>query len=550
MCDGINDEPSLIKLLNGTDETDCDHVWCLLTSYTRCNDFWDCIDGRDELNCSVEESTNKKKSSLALHSIYGCSMSEHFCIPSPDLFNITSRWCLPKSRAGDGRVNCWGATDERTKSCNYTSFAPENMHRYPCAGNSNICIDVTKICNGKIDCPLEDDEKLCNWLPINDDVGLFYCRNGSVIRRNRRCDDRIDCSHGEDERFCDLKHRRNVLSIGHKFNAVLYSTYPVELLKSSQISQRHFQMTVSSLPYVTSNWSCNRGMPILDRDQRRCLCSPSYFGEHCENQQSRISIFLRIISFASFPREIALKLVLYLIDITSSKILVDEEVVHLPSIHSTYTHLSLLPSIYANNSFVRIDAYEVFQQQVIGYKLSWKFDIPFSFLPVRRLSVRLTLPDEETVVSRQRVGCHPCIHGECLSYENSEDRFCRCHNGWTGINCNISFICAPGAQSLNSHRCLCPLNRHGIRCFVPNINKCQCQNGGTCIPLDARVGQSACFCNANFFGKYCEKIHANLTIKLHTVDHPKVLPIVLVQFAGVTDRDDAPFENIFMFEHV
>ncbi|CAF1510852.1 unnamed protein product [Rotaria magnacalcarata] len=189
-------------------------------------------------------------------------------------------------------------------------------------------------------------------------------------------------------------------------------------------------------------------------------------------------------------------------------------------------------------------------QRVIGYRASWKFNLSFPFLPVRRLAVRLGPFNDEHVSSRTKFTCNLCIHGQCLSYQNSDDVFCRCYNGWTGVACNETFHCALGAISLNSHRCLCPMNRYGTRCFIQNIVVCRWLNEATCLPLDVRSKRSTCLCSGNYFGQYCEQQYANLTIRTFDTYQPKALPIVLIQFVRITSFGNMLFENIFLFENI
>lgn len=550
MCNGIESQPSLLWLLNGTDETDCEDSWCFILSSTRCDGYWDCIDGRDELNCSTKLSYSTK-TSIALHNLSGCNMDEHFCLPITDLPGNISRSCLSISRVSDGHIDCWGATDERRSFCDYTIHGSDILKRYHCAGDNKICISLITVCNGHADCPLKDDETLCDWLPLSVDENYFYCRNGiRILRRVKLCNGELDCADGEDEWFCNLKIPRSSKTTIRAFHEIYFPVYPIDLPEIFASDTFSIQRIPPTSLFIASNWYCNRGMAIKNRGQRRCLCPSSYMDERCEIQRARVSLFLQVISPASLQREIAIKLIVYLIDITSMDTLGDEEILHLPYIHSLYKHLVTLPSIHANTSFVRIDAYEVNMQQIIAYRTSWKFDLPFPFLPVRRLAARLILSDDQNFAFRRRASCRSCIHGECLSYQNSDDVFCRCHNGWVGATCNVSFMCAFGAVTLNSYRCLCPMSRYGNRCFIPNIVKCSCQNGGACIPLDARIEQSVCLCSDNFFGKHCERVHANVTIKLNGMQQIKSLPVLLVQFVAVFEHSDTHFENVFLFERV
>jgi hypothetical protein len=558
LCDNNEKKLSLFELLNGTDETDCDGIWCLINPSTQCDGHWDCSNGLDELNCSSELSVGQTKSSVALRKLYGCSMLEHFCLPVFNSSEVMQRPCLEVSRAGDGHIDCLGSTDERFGLCTDISSTWISVSQYRCIGLANICIDLQRVCDGHADCPLRDDENVCEWLPTTVKPFLFYCRNGTIIRRANQCNARIDCTDGEDEWFCDLKSHTSIVMIIPRFDEYQYPVYPGGLQKMFIQDRRHIRSTPwrSSSP-MRPNWYCNRGISINDRRQLRCLCPPSYMGPRCETQRERVSVFLQVISSTLLQPEFGIKLIVYLINIVSLQVLVEEEILHLPYVHSQYKHLITLASIHANNAFVRIDAYEVSAQSIMSYRTSWKFNLPFSFLPVRRLPVRLVLPKGENTGSRIRSNCQSCVHGTCLAYQNSDDVFCQCHNGWVDQTCNTSFICASGGQTLSSHRCLCPMDRHGTRCFVPNSVKCRCQNGGVCIPLDARVEQSACLCANQYFGKYCERLHASLTINFISLHDLELLPVFLVQFVTVLKEsslgspyETMNFENIFLYERL
>jgi hypothetical protein len=88
ICDGYLE----FREGSDTDETDCEH-WLCDNQYTRCNYIWNCLNGKDEAGCSYSP----------------CGIDEHPCLS----MDTTRLMCLPLSQAGDGHVDCWGATDER-----------------------------------------------------------------------------------------------------------------------------------------------------------------------------------------------------------------------------------------------------------------------------------------------------------------------------------------------------------------------------------------------------------------------------------------------------
>ncbi len=76
----------------------------------------------------------------------------------------------------------------------------ECSYQFKC--HSYYCIPWAYLCDGKLDCPLSDDEKACGK---QDCLHLFRCKHSSTcVRLNDLCNNRIDCIYGEDELLCDL----------------------------------------------------------------------------------------------------------------------------------------------------------------------------------------------------------------------------------------------------------------------------------------------------------------------------------------------------------
>jgi hypothetical protein len=137
LCDGNNEQIAVtLDGLQYTDETECEHFPCNNT-YTRCDDFWSCANGADEVNC--QPST--------------CPPLQHMCV-FPTALALE---CLPINRSNDGIVDCLGASDER-QHCRKQGRNPST--RYRC-WNSTICISFTRLCDKVPHCPLSDDEIFC-----------------------------------------------------------------------------------------------------------------------------------------------------------------------------------------------------------------------------------------------------------------------------------------------------------------------------------------------------------------------------------------------------
>jgi hypothetical protein len=93
LCDGYVEYKELINGAIETDETNCEE-WLCDNQYTRCDRIWNCLNGVDEIHCFRQLCNNK---------------NAHPCFS----LNSSQPICLPISRAGDGIIDCVGATDER-----------------------------------------------------------------------------------------------------------------------------------------------------------------------------------------------------------------------------------------------------------------------------------------------------------------------------------------------------------------------------------------------------------------------------------------------------
>ncbi|CAF3756258.1 unnamed protein product, partial [Rotaria sp. Silwood1] len=126
ICDGFQ-ELSFIVINDKyeSDETN-GHLWSCNNVYARCNGIWNCLDGSNEINCSISI----------------CSPSHHMCV-SPITNNFT---CIQILKVNDGIVG----SDER-QICRIHALDCSDC-RFPCRNRTNpetMCIKSNMLCNRK-----------------------------------------------------------------------------------------------------------------------------------------------------------------------------------------------------------------------------------------------------------------------------------------------------------------------------------------------------------------------------------------------------------------
>ncbi|CAF1537599.1 unnamed protein product [Adineta ricciae] len=484
ICNG-NQEliPVMVDGQNETDETEC-QFWPCNSTYNRCNQFWSCYNGVDEINC---------KDSI-------CPSFQHTCVFSND---HTKLQCLSLNRTGDGIIDCLGASDER-QYCRML-HPNEQYKRFYCS-NDTKCIATYKLCDGIRDCKFGDDEQFCTNNTISLEVPL--CNRPTM---------------GMEERLCsiiDVVIRKKVY-----FTTQNIPIYPQSL--TNNITKQYSidiqnPMLKSKLNIGNENdekQRCNRGLDIRVRmndngnESYECLCPPSYYGDTCQYQNERVSVSFEL-RVASDRRTLFVVLIL-LID-HEGKVHSHDQIEYLPVEHChTKFHVYLLystrPRDNTKNYSVRID---IFNKLTLNYRASWIFPVLFPFLPVYPLAIQLTIP----LLSVQSTQHCPlsCIHGQCLKYTNAENAyFCRCNHGWSGNQCSIAYQCNCSSDSLciDQSICLCPVTKFGSLCYLTRIacERSLCFNNGLCVPNDARHEISdglkssySCICTENFEGDRCE----------------------------------------------
>lgn len=534
-----------------TDETNCPHDWPCYTRYTKCDNYWHCKNGVDEVNCNDGLYSGLQK----------CDLNEHYC-QRPNANDIG---CIHIEDIKSDKVQCLGSTDQRD-FCKQ-KYPKDIQRRYRCL-NSSECVNVLELCDCKEDYLLGDDEYMvCPWLRnFTCDPDVFRCKNGDTYKRQARCNGYVECEgSNEDEMYCDL------IDFFHQAKAWVwsttdgFSTYPAQVssVKSSaaydddlpEALDDSFPGTSDDLDYSCESnytespflyWYCNAGILAYTAETFACLCPPAYYGDWCQYQSDRISVMILIRKQTAFERNVVFKFVFFLLD-NKTDFISTEQIIYMQSkiceprynIYLSYDHQTKMSTNYS----IRVDAYSLnaFDNR-IGYRASWNYHIPFDFLPAFKLVIDPVLPEtkiESTGTSRL------CEHGQWLPYINSNRYFCLCDAGWSGKSCNVSYECQCSKNSLCIGRtaltktsiCLCELEQFGTLCYIPNT-ACQsntCLNNGKCVSLDQReTSNFHCICTQEYHGDKCQYHSFGIHLKFIDIAIPSAVLIHLVRVRSLS----------------
>jgi hypothetical protein len=536
ICDGFTELiPVLIDGRNETDETECEQ-WPCNNIYTRCDGFWNCFNGEDELDCDSSP-------------LFICPRDHHICV-SP---NTTKFMCLPLKQAHDGHIDCLGATDEPTV-CRADDHQLTGNNFHCITDKDEFCIFAAGLCYPYY-CRDRMDRQICNTT-YNDNQILGICYEEYDTHRT-----------AVENFFCKLpfdtgKPKIVNFSLGKVNNSI---KQPAKQDIKAMI--RHPSVTRTTIEYQPR---CHRGLILkvwLNNEKNlttdTCLCPPSFYGNMCQYQNQRVSLTLQFQTYSDSRRTL-FAVIVSLIDDTKERLIHSYQQFNYLYVRdcaikfNMYLLYSTRPKNLNTSYSVHIDIYEKLS---FKYRTSFLIPLKFPFLPVHRVAVQLNIPRSSDGV--ESCSNQPCVHGQCIKYpDHSNDiSFCNCSRGWSGRYCTIphNYTCSSdslyiGVLANNQSLCICPDNHWGSRCLLRSIlcdynQNTTCHNGGICIPTDEHVISNkkfTCICPKGFTGDRCEIADNKIIISFHK---DIILPqTILIHF--VRGIDNGPPENGTTFERI
>ncbi|CAF1516181.1 unnamed protein product, partial [Adineta steineri] len=495
-CDDFQELYSItIDRKNETDETECEE-WECDNIYTHCDEIWNCLDGKDEMNCDY-----------SLPPLINCSSDYQKCV----ILNTSELTCLPINKVNDGISDCLGGTDERAlcQPLPYTNlygqFACQRTYK-------PICLLPYNLCDGFASCLYKDDERFCRTN-----------RSSLIFRSVCQMDDTRSLSYVE-KFLCVAAKIKARNKIEYFTIDGFNQSFENKINENQQIDVIYTDVLDES--------SCHRGLDLrvwLNKSSNiftsTCLCPPSYYGNQCQYQNQRLVLSIRF-QVSAQSRQILFAILIMLIDNTNQRMIHSYEQFTYLSIRdcnvkfNVYLVYSNRPKDMNKNYSVHIDIYEKLS---LKYRASFNYPVEFLFLPVHHLAFIINIPLEDDYSCSNK----KCLHGKCLNYFNTKETFCQCDDqGWFGkycdiphnnCNCSSNSICI-GRASDNQSICICREYYFGSKCYLRNriCDNSPCRNNGSCIPYDdfmlTKIQKYLCICPKGFSGDRCELINTQVDL--------------------------------------
>jgi hypothetical protein len=249
-----------------------------------------------------------------------------------------------------------------------------------------LCIDDTRLCDGKNDCEHGDDEQFCE-------------KNRTFLKYIGICAEGLSLLQSDVEKFlCNqVKYRVKKSTIyfilDRMSNSVEYKTKNIEntMFSSSSVTEMFRQHQPR----------CHRGLDLRvwlnnksGSTTYTCLCPPSYYGDICQYQNQRISLSIQFRALSN-SWQTPFAIVILLIDDSEQRIIHSyEQITYLWAKNSEnkfeiYLLYSTRPKDPTRHYSIHIDFYEKFS---LAYRGSVLLPVTFPFLPVHRLAFIVDIP--------------------------------------------------------------------------------------------------------------------------------------------------------------
>ena len=540
---------------------------------------WDCLDASDE-DHRIFPSITDRNNGLVTFSLFRnqsfslqqrssfntmCNLMTEFpCLRVNDSHSATAlthdHLCISRDRLGDGHIDCYGAIDEQNTASHCDRSTMLGYH-FKCL-SSDQCIPYVNYCDDKRCRHSADDIFWCRDLQnvtTSQNSKSAFCLNGTWLS-DGRCDGKRDCPMGEDEYLCDHRHASEQIYATYRKGKQLLVGKSEKKLRLRHIPSDATVTELKHLPAKSSasivhsnlteeaiDYSCNRGVGAQFFDGSLvCFCPPSYYGDRCEYHSDRLTVVFHIdfsqsIYTAASQRLSSLKFVILLLfdnETIGVEIMIvqpskeialpTKKTVYLPYSRSA-RFLAHKRSRYRNRSSLlhdhpyslRIEAYEGQGLAKLHLIAVWQYPISFDYLPVYRLTKVLRL----TSTHRTPAVCsaNPCPpNADCLTLQNNQSQYvCLCKANFTGENCSsedkrctnnhcaVGSACRPNYSShligRDAPLCICSFDRSGERCGLL-LDQCSinpCQHNGTCTAF-SRSNTTRCLCTERHYGDRCE----------------------------------------------
>ncbi|CAF4680104.1 unnamed protein product [Rotaria sp. Silwood2] len=184
-----------------------------------------------------------------------------------------------------------------------------------------------------------------------------------------------------------------------------------------------------------NSFYCHRGLSIWfydGQEKRRCLCPPSYYGHLCQYQNQRVSLTLKIENDAEWRK--VLNAVIMLVN-DQGTVESHDQILYAQTSYCYFINFNIYllyrsrPKDTTKNYSIQIHVHD---KQSLEYRGSWLFPLAYTFLPVHRMALKITISPNRPV--RCSFACN--YNGECVKYMNRNNGnlsfYCRCNPGWSG----------------------------------------------------------------------------------------------------------------------